>query len=428
MIGLCILCSMPLVVLGQEAQLAISRSIEKTGERQYLVTVDVQKGDLQGYAKLEEMIPESFVASKKETHSANYIFNSGKAKFIWMDLPSASSFEVVYKIIQKQSKVGSYTIPGRLSCVSGDDLLRVRDTSSFEVKAPKDLAQKSSGSAGETSRSRNSDKDEQAGGSGQKNDKGAETSNEAASKEDNEDPPEKEQAGEGKTKDRPGDGDEGKSKGTQGTDKKRSDEPATANSEAQYAIQLGAFGEKKSDAFLDDRYDLNLEKIRSQREGELYKYRFGAFDSQDAADRAEEELRSKGLEGIFVVDLKEEGGSTQEEELASNEGEVSEKGSEGKEEKRERASSSLPDEAYFSVQLGAFGEKKSEAYFKKRYGVSGDKVHFYEEDGLYKYSTGNFVDYEKAKNEKERLRSQGLNGAFIVGFKGGDPVKASVLR
>ena len=43
-------------------------------------------------------------------------------------------------------------------------------------------------------------------------------------------------------------------------------------------------------------------------------------------------------------------------------------------------------------------------------------VHFYKEDGVYKYTAGNFEDYEACKKYKNRLRENGFPEAFVVSF------------
>ncbi|MFB6257276.1 MAG: SPOR domain-containing protein [Flavobacteriales bacterium] len=291
----------------KDTELAISRNVNKKGERQYMVTVTVQKGALKGYAKLEEMVPNGFVATKKETQSAKYIFKDGKAKFIWMEFPQASKFKVSYKLVQKKSEPGSYTIDGRLSCVPKDQLLRVKESTTFEVKAPKKLTKK----------------------------------------------------------------EEGRTTGK--------------------GPQAHANGGKKP---------TSKEKEKTAGDNEVRKGRKEEKENRDS-DQSDQSEKASDPE--------------QEKEPAWKSGE---KGSSG------TASGSN----YFSVQIGAFGEKKSPSYFKSRYGLESDEVNSYREGGLYKYITGRFGTYDQARKEKKRLRSKGLKGAFVVGFKDGNAVKASSLR
>jgi hypothetical protein len=317
----------------EERTLAMSREVEKVGERQYIVTVTVKKGDHQGYAKLEEMIPESFVPTKKETQGANYIYQDGKAKFIWMDFPSESDFQVVYKLTQKRGKPGTYDIEGRISCVSGEDLLRVEEKSSFDVEEPR-LAQ------GE------------------------------AQQEDPEEEEEKE------------------------------------------ARAGGASGE---DTVSTDADEEDGKKLASNGKGMT-------SSTGESPKSDEKEKREESSEEGEKEKRDEDSGSSEEEQAKKNEESKEDEPAWEKEEKEEE------EDAYFSIQIGAFGKEKSDSYFEERYSLSPDEIDSYREGGLIKYTTGRYGTYEQARKTKEKLRSKGMKGAFVVGFKGSEPVDASQLR
>ncbi|MCB0813697.1 MAG: hypothetical protein KDB87_11125, partial [Flavobacteriales bacterium] len=53
------------------------------------VTVEVEKGDLSGFAKLQLDLPPGLSATAIETKGASFTYADGKAKFIWMSLPSS---------------------------------------------------------------------------------------------------------------------------------------------------------------------------------------------------------------------------------------------------------------------------------------------------------------------------------------------------
>jgi cell division septation protein DedD len=294
--------------LGQEdgSSLSISRTIEKVGERQYRVEVTLQKGGLKGYAKLEEMIPKGFVASKEKTRGASYIFQDGKAKFIWMEFPKNKEFQVIYKLIQKQSEAGEYKIDGRLSCVSADgELLRVEKSSSFEVEAPEapDVAEAESPGEGENSNE---------GSSGTDSDRKAASANEDLAKNEEEvgeDPAEGDRGSqdpEEATAESVSDG--GKAEAEENEKEPSWEEDAGSESAStesvHFSVQIGAFGEKKSDAYFERRYGLGSDKIHHYREGALHKYSTGRFGTYDQANEEKKRLRKKGLKGAFVIGFK----------------------------------------------------------------------------------------------------------------------------
>lgn len=254
--------------------LHIERNIEKSGEKQFLVKVDIQKRNVKGYAKLEEHIPEGFVAYERETRSANFIFKDGKAKFIWMDIPEEDEFQVRYRLIQKENVAGTFIIKGRLSCVSGDDLLRYSDSSKFKTEGSEELTA------------------EQENGEHQGPDRGEEVSNEPG--------PSQEEA-EGKKPSRS----EGKmekaeeASSVEGIDK---DEPVGPG--RSFSVQVGAFSEKKERSYFVEEYGLEEQKLHSHRQGELYKYSLGSFNTYAEAEKEKERLRESGIDA-FIIGIRE---------------------------------------------------------------------------------------------------------------------------
>ena len=62
------------------------------------VTVTIDKGSLNGFAKLQIDLPEGLSATAIETKGASFTFADGKAKFIWMALPNQPQFKVSYTL------------------------------------------------------------------------------------------------------------------------------------------------------------------------------------------------------------------------------------------------------------------------------------------------------------------------------------------
>ncbi len=293
---------------GGGADLSISRRVEKVGERQYSVEVTIHKGDLDGYAKLEEMVPEGFVASKEKVKGADYIFQDGKAKFIWMEFPKNEEFQVAYKLIQKQSDAGTYTIEGRISCVSSDgELLRVEKSSSFQVKAPGLASNKGSstgknGAKKEKHSSRKNESEHQKESGTAKNEGELASHDEASKKEGTSEEPE----GKGTDEEKKGTEKGEKEKEEPSWEDTKSREGGKTNKDRYFSVQIGAFGEKKSDAYFQRRYGLSGEDIEHYREGEYHKYSMGRFGTYDRAQKEKKSLRKKGVKGAFVVGFKGE--------------------------------------------------------------------------------------------------------------------------
>jgi hypothetical protein len=85
------------------------------------VTVNVTKGNLGGFAKLQLDLPPGLTATAIETKGASFTFADQKAKFIWMQLPSTPTFRVSYTLKADAGAVGPHTITGRLSYIEDNE-------------------------------------------------------------------------------------------------------------------------------------------------------------------------------------------------------------------------------------------------------------------------------------------------------------------
>ncbi len=85
------------------------------------VTVTVNKGDLNGFAKLQLDLPVGMTATAIETKGASFTFADQKAKFIWMALPSTPTFKVTYTLSAEPSASGNLPIIGRFSYIEDNE-------------------------------------------------------------------------------------------------------------------------------------------------------------------------------------------------------------------------------------------------------------------------------------------------------------------
>jgi hypothetical protein len=82
-----------------------------------LVEVNVRKGDVQGFSKLELTLPKGFVATPADIQGASFTFSGDKAKFVWMNLPEEPVFKVTYYIESEPGVEGAYEVKGLFSYV-----------------------------------------------------------------------------------------------------------------------------------------------------------------------------------------------------------------------------------------------------------------------------------------------------------------------
>lgn len=105
------------------ADISITQNIPATMSpgTEVRVTVNVDKGDLGGFAKLQIDLPPGMSATAIETKGASFTFADGKAKFIWMSLPASPSFKVTYTLSADATASGVHQIRGRLSYIENNE-------------------------------------------------------------------------------------------------------------------------------------------------------------------------------------------------------------------------------------------------------------------------------------------------------------------
>jgi cell division septation protein DedD len=72
----------------------------------------------------------------------------------------------------------------------------------------------------------------------------------------------------------------------------------------------------------------------------------------------------------------------------------------------------------FRVQIGAGQNSGAEGDLKSKYNIA-EEVYSEQIDGLYKYTAGSFTSYGAAKDYRDKVRSSGDDGAFIVAYQNG---------
>ena len=77
----------------------------------------------------------------------------------------------------------------------------------------------------------------------------------------------------------------------------------------------------------------------------------------------------------------------------------------------------------YRVQVTAiYGGKTSAKDIQRRYNISED-IHVDTEGGYTKYTVGGFKTYEEARKYRDKLRANGLPGAFVVGYYDGSRIR-----
>lgn len=109
------------------------KSTIKQGE-EAVVEITINKGDLPGFAKIQQSFPAGFTAEPIETKGATFSFVDNKLKFIWMSLPEEGSFTISYKIIPGETVEGDFLLGGKFSFISDSERKNIEiPTSNFKV-------------------------------------------------------------------------------------------------------------------------------------------------------------------------------------------------------------------------------------------------------------------------------------------------------
>jgi hypothetical protein len=82
----------------------------------FTMELDVAKGDVSGFAKLQQLLPPGFSAEQGESANATFSFKDQKVKFLWMALPN-NNFKVSYKVNVDASLSGNQIIEGTFAYI-----------------------------------------------------------------------------------------------------------------------------------------------------------------------------------------------------------------------------------------------------------------------------------------------------------------------
>lgn len=104
----------------KNVNISCNRTIVKTSENEFDVLVKFNQENLEGFAKISEIIPSGFEASAIETKGGVFSFKDNEVKILWMSAPLDKEFEISYKINALDASSNSYEIKGSLSYLEND--------------------------------------------------------------------------------------------------------------------------------------------------------------------------------------------------------------------------------------------------------------------------------------------------------------------
>lgn len=111
-----------------------TRTITAITEKEMVVEVTVKKGDIRGFGKLQEVIPQGFTATEKSSDEAIFTTQDRIVKFVWLNLPSKSEVTVSYKLRANERPDGDYSIDGEFGYLKNEETQKaIIGTSRFFV-------------------------------------------------------------------------------------------------------------------------------------------------------------------------------------------------------------------------------------------------------------------------------------------------------
>lgn len=100
-----------------DMNLTFDMPTEVVAGESFILNIDVDKGDISNFAKLQLNFPEGFSAELLEGQEGTFTFYDQKMKLIWISLPSDSKFQVKVKINTDKSITGDFNFNGKISFV-----------------------------------------------------------------------------------------------------------------------------------------------------------------------------------------------------------------------------------------------------------------------------------------------------------------------
>jgi cell division septation protein DedD len=179
------------------------------------------------------------------------------------------------------------------------------------------------------------------------------------------------------------------------------------NNGTLFYLQIGTYSQPKISAQLYNISPLLYEIMPNK----LYRYFTGPFATQEEAESAVADIRSKGATSAFVVAYKNGKKIQLDGEnpppsppkrkiLKSNESGIS-----------------------YRIQIGAFSKRKNQVWIKDMQQRTGAEIKVVTLDnGINIYTAGTFSSKEEAANFKQGLIDKGFSGVFVAAFKDGKKI------
>ena len=96
---------------------------EADADGSFKVEITISKGAIQGYAKLQETLPDGFTATAGNVGNASFSFSEQKVRIVWLALPNDAEMKVSYnvKVDKNVAGTGTKTVSGIFSYIENEE-------------------------------------------------------------------------------------------------------------------------------------------------------------------------------------------------------------------------------------------------------------------------------------------------------------------
>lgn len=264
----------------EPSSIKCERKINTISASEAIVEVVINKGNASGFAKLIETIPAGCTATLNEAQGASFTFADGKAKFVWVSMPTQPEYKISYKLAISSPAPGQ-AIDGVFSYIENDETKKfvipsmpINSSSASEPVVSNNTANttenNTSTSSNTTATTTSENKAPDPVNTTSTNNNTAANTNNTTTNNGNE---------------------------TKALSATTIPAPQTA---VNYKVQIAALQRAVSADALATRYGIN-EKINTEMADGFTKYTVGAHNEYKSARDAREVIKNKGVAGPFVT-------------------------------------------------------------------------------------------------------------------------------
>lgn len=102
---------------GDAVNLAMEVQTEVVAGTEFDVYVNVEKSDVESFARFQAALPRGLEAVEGNAENADFRYENGSVKFVWMRLPAQDDFQLHYRVKVDPRLRGSFSLGGEFSYI-----------------------------------------------------------------------------------------------------------------------------------------------------------------------------------------------------------------------------------------------------------------------------------------------------------------------